>query len=89
VQNRLILSLRGVHDAVLELYGLAIDRKDEELQKALKKLVLAMLTSRHRILNHLTVPMLALAMMSNRDRYQNPEDAHALVLKVAHRLEVP
>lgn len=43
--------IKAVNTAVLELYGMAVQRQDGELQKAVKQLVIEMLHTRNRVLN--------------------------------------
>ena len=57
--------LQEVHRALIELYGVAIDRKDEQLQKLIKRLVIEMVNTRVRILNKLSAPLLFLAMIKD------------------------
>jgi hypothetical protein len=60
--------IQGVHQAVLEIYGMAIQRQDTELQKAVRTLVIEMLHTRNRVLNSL-VPA-AFTFMYVNDLYK-------------------
>ncbi|MCA1566829.1 MAG: hypothetical protein LC803_14530 [Acidobacteria bacterium] len=57
--------IKGVHDAVLELNGMAIERQDAELQRGIKKLVVAMLYSRNRGINSIVTARLLLSMIDD------------------------
>jgi hypothetical protein len=59
-----------VNHAVLELYGLAIDRKDEELRKKIKELVLAIQISRIRVLEKLAPANLCLLFLAREHNDQ-------------------
>ncbi len=65
--------IKSVSDTLSELYGMAIQRQDEELQKGIKKLVVSMIHARIRTLNVVSVALLVLGKINQLIKHENEE----------------
>lgn len=65
--------IKGVHDVVLELYGMAIEQKDEEVQRRLKELVVSMIQVRIRLMNRLTPTAFLIAEIEKAHKTEDYE----------------
>lgn len=65
--------IRGVHNAVLELYGLSLQRQDDELQRGIRTLVIEMLHTRNRVMNALVPASFTLGFVTDLYKVEDEE----------------
>jgi hypothetical protein len=74
--------IQEVNHAIVELYGLAIERSDDELKKNVRSLIEAMESYLDRMADDLTVAVLALDWIV---RYNKPESQQRLLSVLQER----
>lgn len=76
--------IQGVHEAVLAVYGISIERQDAELQRGIKTLVLSLLESSNNVLNVVGSARLLLAMIEDCRKLENKEQMDKALKELDH-----
>jgi hypothetical protein len=74
--------IKGVHEVVLELYGMAIDRKDTKLQEVVKRLITAMLFTRNRVVNSIIPASFTLMMIDDACKHESEDEMRAKLKEI-------
>jgi hypothetical protein len=76
--------IKGVHEAVLELVGISIERQDAELQRGIKTLVLALLESSNNVLNAVGATRMLLGMIEDSRKLEDKEQMDLALKELDH-----